>query len=60
MNRIIINKNKSAYEFKRIVNYRANELIKSGFILIRIRYKSDKKTNRYKYAVIEYMARSVH
>ena len=60
MQRTIINENKSAFEFKRIVNHRANELIKKGFILIRIKYKRDKKTNRYKQAIIEYKARSVY
>ncbi len=60
MKRLIINENKSAFEFRRIVNFRANELIKNGYILIRIRYKLDKKTNRYKHAVIEYKARTVY
>lgn len=60
MQRTIINENKSAFEFKRIVNHRANELIKKGFILIRIKYKRDKETNRYKQAIIEYKARAVY
>ncbi len=60
MRRLIINKNRSSFEFKRIVNYRANELIKNGYILIRIRYKTDKKTNRYKHAIIEYKARAIY
>lgn len=60
MQRTIINENKSVFEFKRIVNYRANELIKKGFILIRIKYKKDKETNRYRQAIIEYKARAVY
>lgn len=57
MESIVINENKCNYEFKIIVNNKANELIKKGFIIERIKYKKRNGTDRYKSAIINYISR---
>ncbi len=57
MIRIIINQNRCNFEFKRIVDYRANELIKRGYIIKSIRYKHSKDSKRYTGAIIDYISR---
>ncbi|MCI9092964.1 MAG: hypothetical protein HFF36_04125 [Coprobacillus sp.] len=58
MKRVIVNQNKCNFEFKCIVEYRANELIDRGFIIERIKYKKSKNTRRYTGAIIDYISRT--
>ncbi len=57
MIRIVVNQKRCNFDFKKIVDYRANELINRGYIIKSIKYKHSKESKRFTGAVINYIPR---